>query len=109
MIGACIDLSGRWLFQEFKELGYAGGCSEVTDYLRKIRPDKLRGFECHFKTEPGEQGRANSGKLKSDDLAVASSGRRRTRLPSPEYSPLEFFCAFRPNMGHPFPILKGTT
>ena len=48
-------LTGRRLFREVKELGYCGGYTVVTDFLRDIRPATTKGFEVRFETPPGEQ------------------------------------------------------
>jgi transposase len=55
----CPGLSGRRLFREITALGYTGGYSAVTDYLRSIRPELPRVFERRFETEPGQQARAD--------------------------------------------------
>ncbi|KKN63320.1 hypothetical protein LCGC14_0503260 [marine sediment metagenome] len=46
-------LTGRRLFREVKELGYGGGYTVVTDFLRDIRPAPTKGFEVRFETPPG--------------------------------------------------------
>ena len=48
-------LSGRRLFRELKDRGYAGGYTAVTDFLRDIRPAPQQGYEVRFETAPGEQ------------------------------------------------------
>jgi len=55
----CPGLSGRRLFREITALGYTGGYSAVTDYLRSIRPELPRVFERRFETEPGQQAQAD--------------------------------------------------
>jgi len=52
-------LTGRRLYRELKELGYRGGYTAVTDFLRDIRPPADRGFEVRFETGPGEQGQVD--------------------------------------------------
>ena len=54
-IGACEGLSGRRLHRELRELGYTGGYSTVTEFLREIRPPRPHPFECRFETAPGKQ------------------------------------------------------
>ena len=56
---ACEGLSGRRLHREIQKLGYAGGYSAVTDYLRQIRPIIPPPFERRFETEPGHQGQVD--------------------------------------------------
>ena len=51
----CSGLSCRKLFREITALGYTGGYSAVTDYLRSSRPELPRVFERRFETAPGEQ------------------------------------------------------
>jgi transposase len=48
-------LTGRRLWRELRERGYAGGYTAVTDYLRELRPPRIGGFEVRFETPPGEQ------------------------------------------------------
>ncbi|MEX6506842.1 IS21 family transposase, partial [Jiella sp. M17.18] len=36
-------------------IGYTGGYTAVTDFLRDVRPTPARGFEVRFETPPGEQ------------------------------------------------------
>ena len=43
------------LLREIRELGYPGGYSQLTAYLREIRPPLDRGFEHRLETAPGEQ------------------------------------------------------
>lgn len=50
-VEACAGLSGRRLYREIRALGYRGGYTAVTDYLRRIRPP----FERRFETAPGRQ------------------------------------------------------
>ena len=52
-------LTGRRLYRELKELGYKGGYTTVTDFLREVRPPTERGFEVRFETGPGEQGQVD--------------------------------------------------
>lgn len=47
-------LAGSRLYRELKELGYKGGYTAVTDFLRDVRPTAERGFEVQFETGPGE-------------------------------------------------------
>jgi transposase len=49
-------LTGKRLFRELKELGYGGGYTVVTDFLRDVRPAAAEhGYEVRFETPPGEQ------------------------------------------------------
>ncbi len=53
------DLSGKRLLREIKELGYAGGYTAVTDFLRQVRPPRRPTFERRFETPPGKQGQVD--------------------------------------------------
>ncbi|PVH27224.1 IS21 family transposase [Pararhodobacter oceanensis] len=49
------DLSGARLLREIRELGYNGGYTAVTDFLREVRPSRQAQFERRFETPPGKQ------------------------------------------------------
>ena len=49
-IAAYPALSGRCLWREIADLGYAGGYTAVTDFLREARPPSRAGFERRFET-----------------------------------------------------------
>ena len=49
------DLTGRRLWREVRDLGFAGGYSTVTDFLRTVRPPLAPAFERRFETPPGRQ------------------------------------------------------
>ncbi len=36
-------------------MGYGGGYTAVTDFLREVRPPRQTGFERPFETPPGRQ------------------------------------------------------
>lgn len=44
------DLSGRRLLREIAAMGYRGGYTAVTDYLRTCRPARVKPFERRFET-----------------------------------------------------------
>jgi transposase len=48
-------LTGSRLLRELKELGYEGGYTAVTDFLRDVRPSVDTKFEVRFETAAGEQ------------------------------------------------------
>ncbi|MEQ9151881.1 MAG: IS21 family transposase [Parvibaculum sp.] len=52
-------LTGARLTRELRELGYTGGYTAVTDYLRDIRPAPEKGYEIRFETPPGLQGQVD--------------------------------------------------
>lgn len=49
------DLSGARLLREIRGMGYAGGYTRVTDFLREVRPPARARFERRFETPPGRQ------------------------------------------------------
>ncbi len=49
------DLSGARLLREIRGLGYDGGYTAVTDFLREVRPERQPQFERRFETPPGKQ------------------------------------------------------
>lgn len=49
------DLSGARLLREIRAMGYEGGYTAVTDFLREVRPPRQRQFERRFETPPGRQ------------------------------------------------------
>ena len=52
-------LTGARLLGELKDLGYQGGYTAVTDFLRDVRPVEDARFEVRFETAPGEQGQVD--------------------------------------------------
>src|SRR6476469_4925366 len=54
-VAAYPALTGSRLCREVKELGYVGGYTAVTDYLRAVRPSQPSPFEVRFETPPGQQ------------------------------------------------------
>lgn len=63
-IAAHPGLSARRLWREIAELGYAGGYSTLTDFLREARPPARTGFERRFETPPGKQAQADFAQFK---------------------------------------------
>lgn len=59
-------LSGRRLHREIAELGYTGGYTAVTDYLRTVRPKEGRRFELRFETPPGRQAQADFAHFRTE-------------------------------------------
>ena len=58
-------LSGRRLWRDIADLGYAGGYTAVTDFLREVRPPPQAGFERRFETPPGEQAQVDFAHFKT--------------------------------------------
>jgi len=59
------DLSGRRLLREIVDLGYQGGYTAVTDFLRSIRPNARPVFERRFETPPGKQTQVDFAEFKT--------------------------------------------
>ena len=58
-------LSGRRLWRDIADLGYAGGYTAVTDFLREVRPPPRAGFERRFETPPGKQAQVDFAHFKA--------------------------------------------
>ena len=54
------------LLREIRALGYPGGYTQLTAYLREIRPPLDRGFEHRFETAPGEQAQVDFAQFKTE-------------------------------------------
>jgi transposase len=54
-VAAFPDLSGKRLLREIRDLGYTGGYTMLTDFLREVRPPPRPSFERRFETPPGRQ------------------------------------------------------
>jgi transposase len=54
-VGRFPDLTGRRLWREMRELGFTGGYSIVTDFLRTIWPPEEPPFERRFEDEPSSE------------------------------------------------------
>ena len=52
-------LTGSRLLREIKQLGYEGGYTAVTDFLRDVRPSPEGRYEVRFETPPGHQGQVD--------------------------------------------------
>jgi transposase len=63
-IGQYPDLSGSRLLREIRDLGFTGGYSMVTDYLRQIRPSATQAFEQRFETPAGKQAQVDFAQFK---------------------------------------------
>ena len=58
-IAAYPQLSGRRLLREVRDLGYDGGYTAMTDFLRSVRPPATLPVEVRFETPPGRQAQAD--------------------------------------------------
>jgi len=66
-------LSGARLLREIRDLGYQGGYTAVTDYLRDVRPAERMAFERRFETPPGKQAQVDFAEFQTmftDDPGV---------------------------------------
>ena len=55
-LGEYPDLTAVRLFEEIKAAGYAGGYTQVKEYVRKVRPRAPEEPVVRFETPPGHQG-----------------------------------------------------
>ena len=72
-IAAYPQLTGRRLLREIRELGYDGGYTAVTDFLRTVRPPATPPFEVRFETPPGRQAQVDFAQFQvvfTDEPAV---------------------------------------
>ena len=60
------DLSARRLLRELRGFGYAGGYSQLTEFLRDIRPAASAGFERRFETPPGQQAQVDFAQFRTE-------------------------------------------
>ncbi|MFT8247375.1 IS21 family transposase [Roseomonas sp. BN140053] len=65
-IAAFPDLTGRRLHRELRDLGYEGGYTRLTDFLRDVRPPAASGFEHRFETPPGQQGQVDFAQFRTE-------------------------------------------
>ena len=54
-VAAWPELSGVRLLRELRERGYAGGVTQLNDFLRVVRPPVVAPFEVRFETPAGRQ------------------------------------------------------
>ena len=54
-VAAWPELSGVRLLRELRERGYAGGVTQLNDFLRVVRPPMVAPFEVRFETPSGRQ------------------------------------------------------
>ena len=60
------DLSARRLLRELRGFGYAGGYSQLTEFLRDVRPAASVGFERRFETPPGQQAQVDFAQFRTE-------------------------------------------
>lgn len=59
------EIRAARLLRELRALGYSGGYTALTDYVREIRPPRQHGFEHRFETEPGAQAQVDFAQFKT--------------------------------------------
>src|SRR5215217_7242695 len=64
-VAAFPELTGRRLHREPRDLGYTGGYTRLTDFLRDIRPAAAPGFERRFETAPGQQAQVDFAQFRT--------------------------------------------
>ena len=90
-LGEYPDLTAVRLFEEIKAAGYAGGYTQVKEYVRKVRPRAPEEPVVRFETPPGHQGQVDFadfrlpwGKRSTHrSLAASLSYRQHTRQQLP--------------------------
>ena len=64
-LDAVPELTGRRLHRELAAMGYGGGYSILTDWLREIRPVAPQPFEVRFETPPGRQAQVDFAQFRT--------------------------------------------
>lgn len=59
-------LSAKRLFREITAMGFAGGYTTVTDFLRSCRPPRTKPFERRFETPAGRQAQVDFAQFKAE-------------------------------------------
>ena len=65
-VAAYPDLSARRLLRELRGFGHAGGYSQLTEFLRAVRPAASVGFERRFETPPGQQAQVDFAQFRTE-------------------------------------------
>ena len=74
-VAAFPELRASWLLRELCDVGYWGGCTQLTAYLREVRPAAPAGFERRFETAPGQQAQVDSAHFRAAFTAEPGVGR----------------------------------
>ncbi|MEG8219588.1 IS21 family transposase [Sphingomonas sp. HH69] len=67
------DLSGKRLLREITAMGFTGGYTSVTDFLRSCRPERIKPFERRFETPAGRQAQVDFAQFRvefTDDPGI---------------------------------------
>jgi hypothetical protein len=67
------DLSGRRLLREITAMGFKGGYTSVTDFLRVCRPERIKPFERRFETPAGRRAQVDFAQSASSLLMSLGS------------------------------------
>jgi transposase len=59
------ELTGRRLWREIRDLGFAGDYTTVTAFLREVRPAAAPTFERRFETPPGRQAQVDFAQFRT--------------------------------------------
>ena len=63
------ELRASRLLRELREVGYRGGYTQLTDFLRTVRPQTPVGFEQRFETVPGQQAQVDFAHFRAEFAA----------------------------------------
>lgn len=75
-VGTYPGLTGSRLLRELRELGYSGGYTAVTDFLRDVRPRPAPGSRSASRPRPASRGRSIS--CSSRSCSPTNQRRRRS-------------------------------
>ena len=73
-VDAWPELSGVRLLHELRERGYAGGVTQLNDFLRAVRPPVVAPFEVRFETLPDARRKSTSRTSWSSSPSSPASG-----------------------------------
>ncbi len=69
-VAAFPELRASRLLRELRSVGYRGGYTQLTDFLRKVRPAAATaGFERRFETAPGQQAQVDFAHFRAEFTA----------------------------------------
>ena len=91
-VAAFPELRASRLLRELRAMGYRGGYTQLTDFLRTVRPQAPVGFEQRFETPPGQQAQVDFAHFRAEFTAEPGVNRvvwlfsmvlGHSRLPGP--------------------------
>ena len=68
-VAAFPELRASRLLRELRAMGYRGGYTQLTDFLRTVRPQTPVGFEQRFETAPGQQAQVDFAHFRAEFAA----------------------------------------